>query len=72
MENIKKSYENVKVKILPPTCNKGFKLTDESYSISDIQDYLEYILKRHEEKTVNLSIKLYINKIGNRITFKIK
>ena len=72
MENIKKSYENVKVKILPLTCNKGFKLTDESYSISDIQDYLEYILKRHEEKTVNLSIKLYINKIGNRITFKIK
>ena len=54
MENIKKSYENVKFKILPPTWNKGFKLTDGSYSISDIQDYFEYISKRHGEKKVNL------------------
>ena len=43
-----------------------------SYSISDIQDYFEYILKNHGEKTVNLSIKIYSNKIENRITFKIK
>ena len=54
MENIKKSYENVKFKILPPTWNKGSKLTDGSYSISDIQDYFEYISKTHGEKKVNL------------------
>ena len=42
------------------------------YSISDIQDYFEYILKKHREKTVNLSIRIYTNKIENRITFKIK
>ena len=42
-----------------------------SYSISDIQDYFEYIFKKHEEKTVKFSIRIYINK-KNRITFKIK
>ena len=44
----------------------------ESYSISAIQDYFEYILKDHREKPDNLSIRIYINKIENRITFKIK
>ena len=67
MENIKKSYKNNKFKISPPTWNE-----DASYSISDIQDYLEYILKKHGEKTVNLSIRIYTNKIENRIMFKIK
>ena len=47
-------------------------MPDWSYSISDIQDYFEYILKKHGEKAVNPSIKLHINKIENRITFKIK
>ena len=37
-----------------------------------MQDYLEYILKKHNEKTENLSIRIYLNKIENRITFKIK
>ena len=41
-------------------------------SVSDIQDYFEYILKKHGEKTDNPSIRLYVNKIENRITFKIK
>ena len=31
-----------------------------------------YILKKHREKTDNASIRIYINKIANRITFKIK
>ena len=53
--------------------NKEFELPDGSYSISDIQDYFEYILKKDGEKTVNLSIKIYVNKIENRIfTFKVK
>ena len=29
-------------------------------------------IKKHGEKTVNPSIRIYINKIENRITFKIK
>ena len=55
-----------------PTWNEEFELPDGSYSISDVQDYFEYILKKHGEKAVNPSIKIYINKIENRITFKIK
>ena len=71
-KNIKKSYKNNKFKIPAPTWNEEFELPDGSYSISDIQDYFEYILKKHGEKTVNRLIKIYVNKIENRITFKIK
>ena len=68
----KKSYKKSKFKISAPTWNEEFVLPDGSYSISDIQDYFEFILKKHREKTVNPSIKIYINKLENRITFKIK
>ena len=71
-ENTKKSYKNNKFKILSPTWNEEFELSDRSYSVSDIQYYFEYILKKHGEKTDNPSIKTYINKIEIRITFKIK
>ena len=71
-KNIKKWYKNIKFKISAPTWNKEFELPNGSYSISDIQDYFEYIFKKHREKTVNPSIRIYINKIENRITYKIK
>ena len=38
-------------------------MPDESYSASDIQDYFEYILKKHGESTGNVSLKTYVNKI---------
>ena len=60
------------MKISAPTWNEELELPYRSYSISDIQDYFEYSLKKHEEKTVNPSIRIYINKIENSITFKIK
>ena len=73
--NIKSSYNNNKFKISAPTWNEEFALPDGFYSVSDIQDYFEYILKKHGEK-INKdnkpSVKIYINKIENRITFKIK
>ena len=47
-------------------------LPDGSYSVQDIQDYFEYILKKHSESVDNPSIRIYVNKIENRITFKIK
>ena len=47
--NIKTSYNNNKLKISAPTWNDEFKLPDGSYLISDIQDYFEYILKKHGE-----------------------
>ena len=42
-KNIKDTYNNNKFKISAPTWNEEFKLPDGSYSISDIQDYFEYI-----------------------------
>ena len=61
-KNIKKSYKNNKLKISAPTYNDKYKLSDRSYSISDVQDY----------KTDNPWIRKYVNKIENRITFKVK
>ena len=72
MENIKSSYNNNKFKISAPTWSEEFKLPDGSYSISDIQDYFEYILKKHSENVDNPSIRIHADKIENRITFKIK
>ena len=54
------------------TWNEEFKLPDESSSVFDIQNYFEYIIKKHREKTDNLPIKIYKDKIENRIRFKIK
>ena len=42
-KNIKSSYNNNKFKIYAPTWNDEFELQDVSYSVSDIQDYFEYI-----------------------------
>ena len=48
-KNIKKSYKNNKFKLSVPTWNEEFKLPDGSYSISDIQNYFEYIFKNIEK-----------------------
>ena len=71
-KNIKSSYNNNKFKISAPTWNDKFELPDGSYSVSDIQDYFEYILEKHGENIDEPSVQMYINKIENRITFKIK
>ena len=42
-KNIKNPYNNNKFKISAPTWNDKFELPDGSYSISNIQDYFEYI-----------------------------
>ena len=52
--------------------NDAFDLPDCSYSISDIQDYFEFIIKKHETLTENPPVQIYPNKIKNRIVFKIK
>ena len=71
-ENIKSSYNNNKFKISAPTWNDEFELPDGSNSVSDIQDYFEYILKKHGEDIDKPSVQIYANKIENRVTFKIK
>ena len=65
-------YNNNKFKISAPTWNDTFDLPDGSYSIADIQDYFEFIIKKHETLTENPSIQIYPNKIINKIVFKIK
>ena len=47
-------------------------MPDGSYSVSDIQDYFEHNLKKHGEDIDKPSGQIYVNKIENRITFKIK
>ena len=71
-KNIKTEYNNNKFKISAPTWNETFDLLDSSYTFDDIQDYFEFIIKKHEKLTDNPSIKIYSNKIKNRIAFKIK
>ena len=70
--NIKSSYKNNKFKISAPTWSNEFELPDGSYSISDIQDYFQYILKKHSESVDDQPVKIFVSKNENRITFKIK
>ena len=72
---MKNSYSNNKFKISVPTWNENFELTDGSYSIfyiQDIQDYFKYIIKKQETVNDNPPMKMYINKIENRVIFKLK
>ena len=71
-KNIKSAYNNNKFKISAPTWNDEFDLPDGSYSVSDIQDYFECIIKRHETIPVNSPVQIDINKTQNRIAFRIK
>ena len=47
-------------------------MTDGSYSVSDIQDYFEYIVKKHETIADNPPVQIYVNKMKNRLVFKTK
>ena len=47
-KNVKSIYNNNKFKISAPTWNDTFDLPDGSYNITEIQDYIEYIIKKHE------------------------
>ena len=71
-KNIKSEYNNSKFKSCAPTRNDTFDLLDGSYSVSDIQDYFEYIIKKHKTIADKPPVQIYVNKIKNRIVFKIK
>ena len=71
-KNLKSVYNNNKFKISAPTWNETFDLPDELYNISEIQYYIEYIIKKHETIGENAPILIYANTINNRIVFKIK
>ena len=65
-KNVKSTYNNNKFKITALTWNKTFDLPDGSYNISEIQDYIEYIIGE------NAPILIYANTVNNRIVFKMK
>ena len=62
-KNIKSAYNNNKFKISAPTWNDKFDLHDGSYSISNIQDYFAFIIKKHRTLAENPPIKIHLNKI---------
>ena len=72
MEKHKNLVYNNKFKKSAATWNNKFELPDGSYSVSDVQDYFEYIFKKSTKKIDNPSIRIHANKVENRITFKIK
>ena len=71
-KNIKSANNNNKFKIYAPTWNDEFDLPDGSCSTADIQDYFEFIIKKHETLAENPPVQIYPNKIKNRIVFKVK
>ena len=61
LKNKRKHYKDNKLKMLAPIWNDEFELSDGSYSVSDIQDYIKYIIKKHEKLTKTPLIQVYIN-----------
>ena len=64
----KKIYKNNNREIIAPTWNDEFKLPDSYYSVSDIQDYIEYVIKKHEKLTAMPPIPFYSNRINKEIS----
>ena len=72
LENIRKQYKNNRLKIIAPTWNDESELPDGSYSVSDILNYIKYIIKNHEKLTAISPINVYANRINNILIFKTK
>ena len=66
--------KNNKYTLTATTWDETFDLPDGSYTIADIQDYFEFIIKKPETISSDESspVLIYSNKIKNRIVFKIK
>ena len=71
-KSIKSDFNNNKFKISAPTWNDTFDVPDGSYSIAALQNYFEYIIKKHETIADVSPVLIYVNEINNRIVFKIK
>ena len=71
-KNVKSIYKNNKFNISAPTWNETFDLPDGAYNIPAIQDYFEYIIKKHETIADTAPILIYANNVVNRVVFKIK
>ena len=71
-KHIREQYKNNKLKIIYLTWNDEFELPDDPYSVSDIQDYIEFIIKKREPLITTPPIHVHINIINNILVFKIK
>ena len=71
-KNTKSSYNNNKFKISAPTWNEEFKIPDGSYSLSDIQDYFEYILKKHGKVLIRRQYRYILIKLKIGLHLKLK
>ena len=70
-KNIRQQFKNNKLKVIVPTQNDEFELPDGSYSVSNMQDYVKHVIKKHETLFANSPIRVSINRINNRLVFKI-
>ena len=66
----RKTLLKEQTQIIAPTWNGEIELSDASYSVSDIQDYIEYITKKHETLTIISSIYIDICRTDNRLRLK--
>ena len=71
-KNVKSIYKNNKFKISAPTWNETFDLPDGSYNIPAIQNYIKYVIKKHETIAETAPILIYANNVISRKVFKIK
>ena len=69
-KNVQSTYNNNKFKISAPTWNETFELPDGSYNMSEMQEYIEYIIKKHKTIGENAPILIDANTINKRIVFK--
>ena len=51
---------------------KKIELIDGSYSVSDIHDYFECVIKKHETMTDNPTVRISVNTIENMVKFRIE
>ena len=71
-KNIRKQYKNNKLKIVSQTWKDEFELPDDSYSVLDIKDYIEDIIKKHETLTAIPPIHIYINRVKIKDAYKLE
>ena len=71
-KNIRQQYKNSEHRIVASTWNDEFYQADGCYSVSNIRDYLEYIIKKQEILSTNLPIRIHNNRINNRISVQNK
>ena len=73
VKKMRMSCKTNKFEITVPTWNKELHLPGGgSYSVPNIKDYFQYIIKNYENNADNPPIRINVNKIGNRVTFEIK